>query len=112
MKNLIKECILVMALIVLMLALICCAGKPKEVIKEIPVPVVMGLEGVYFPSFPYPKDGIVLPLTEADKDGELHVYAVTLPYWYWNLIIDYVRKTETAVQALEAANGIEEKKPP
>ena len=112
MKNLIKECILAMALIVLTLVLICCASKPKEVIKEIPVPVVMGLEGVYFPSFPYPKDGIIQPLTEADKDGELHVYAVVIPYWYWNLIIDYASKTETAVTALEAVNSPEAKKPP
>ena len=72
----------------------------------------MGLENVYFPSFPYPKDGIIEPLTEADKDGELHVYAVVIPYWYWNLIIDYVNKTETAVTALETVNGVESKKPP
>lgn len=112
MKNLIKECIVAMALIVLTLVLICCASKPKEVIKEIPVPVVMGLENVYFPSFPYPKDGIIEPLTEADKDGELHVYAVVIPYWYWNLIINYVKETETAVTALEAVNSPEAKKPP
>ena len=72
----------------------------------------MGLENVYFPSFPYPKDGIVEPLTEEDKDGELHVYGVMLPYWYWNLIIDYVNKTETAVTALEEVNGREDYKPP
>ena len=112
MKNLIKECIVAMALIVLTLVLICCASKPKEVIKEIPVPVVMGLENVYFPSFPYPKEGIIEPLTEADKDGELHVYAVVLPYWYWNLIINYVKETETAVTALETVNSPEAKKPP
>ena len=72
----------------------------------------MGLENVYFPSFPYPKDGIIEPLTEADKDGELHVYAVVIPYWYWNLIIDYASKTETAVTALEAVNSTKKKKPP
>lgn len=53
-----------------------------------------------------------MPLTEEDKDGELHVYAVTLPYWYWNLIIDYVRKTETAVTALEEVKGKADNKPP
>ena len=72
----------------------------------------MGLDGVYFPTFPEPKDGVVLPLTEADKDGELHVYAVTLPYWYWNLIIDYVSKTEKAITALEEVNSKEDNKPP
>ena len=76
------------------------------------MPVVAGLEGVYFPSFPYPKDGIIEPLTEADKDGELHVYAVVIPYWYWNLVINYVKETETAVTALEAVNSPEENKPP
>ena len=112
MKNLIKECIVVILLMVLTLALICCASNQKEVVKEIPVPVVMGLDGVYFPSFPYPKEGIIQPLTEADKDGELHLYAVVLPYWYWNLIIDYASKTETAITALEAVNSPEAKKPP
>ena len=76
------------------------------------MPVVAGLEGVYFPSFPYPKDGIIEPLTQADKDGELHVYAVVIPYWYWNLVIDYAKKMETAVTALEAVNSPEENKPP
>ena len=112
MKNLFKECIVIILLMVLTLALICCASNQKEVVKEIPVPVVMGLENVYFPSFPYPKDGILEPLTEADKDGELHVYAVVVPYWYWNLIIDYASKTEEAVTALEEVNGPEVKKPP
>ena len=112
MRNLMKECIVVILLMVLTLALICCASNQKEVIKEIPVPVVTGLEGVYFPSFPYPKDGIVQPLTEADKDGELHVYAVVIPYWYWNLIIDYASNTEKAVTALEEVNSPEAKKPP
>ena len=112
MKNWWKDLILVTALTALTLVLICCASNQKEVIKEIPVPVVAGLDGVYFPSFPYPKDGVVLPLTEKDKDGVLHVYAVTLPYWYWNLIIDYVRETETAVTALEAVNSKDDDKPP
>ena len=76
------------------------------------MPVVTGLESVYFPSFPYPKDGILEPLTEKDKDGELHVYAVVIPYWYWNLIIDYASNTEKAVTALEEVNGLEAKKPP
>ncbi len=112
MKNLFKESIVIILLMVLTLALICCASNQKEVVKEIPVPVVMGLENVYFPSFPYPKDGILEPLTEADKDGELHVYAVVVPYWYWNLIIDYASKPEEAVTALEEVNGPEVKKPP
>ena len=72
----------------------------------------MGLEGVYFPSFPYPKDGIIQPLTEEDKDGELHVYAVVIPYWYWNLIIDYASTTERAITALEEVNGKAANKPP
>lgn len=69
------------------------------VVKEIPV-VVNPAENVYFPSFPYPKDGIVLPLTETDEAGQMRVYAVQLPYWYWKLIIDYVVETEEAVTAI------------
>lgn len=81
------------------------------VIKEIPVPVIPGLENVYFPSFPYPKDGIVLPLdenknvitgNEPDAD-DITVDAVLMPYWYWKLIINYVTETEEAVTALTAA---------
>ena len=57
-------------------------------------------ENVYFPSFPYPKEGIVLPVTETDEAGQMHVYAVQLPYWYWKLIINYVTETEEAVTAV------------
>lgn len=80
-------------------------------IKEIPVPVIPGLENVYFPSFPYPKDGIVLPLdenknvitgNEPDAD-DITVDAVLMPYWYWKLIINYVTETEEAVTALTAS---------
>lgn len=82
------------------------------VVKEIPVPVVMGLDGVYFPAFPYPKDGIILPLDENNKvifeDREdVQVTNVVMPYWYWKLIIKYVKDTETAVTALEAANQVD-----
>ena len=75
------------------------------VIKEIPVPVVPGHESVYFPSFPYPADGLVVPLDKDNKavttDG-VQVQAVIMPYWYWVQIIDYVNKTEKAVTALYA----------
>ena len=76
------------------------------VIKEIPVPVVPGLDGVYFPSFPYPKDGIIVSLDENNqavtKEG-IQIHAVVMPYWYWKQIEDYVVKTETAVTALQEA---------
>ena len=70
----------------------------------------MGLDGVYFPAFPYPKDGVILPLDKDNKvtyDEEDLVVNVVLPYWYWKLIIKYVKDTETAVTALEAANQVE-----
>lgn len=105
MKNLIKEYILATILTILMLVLICCASKPKEEIKEIPVPTIPGLEGVYFPSFPYPADGLVVPLDENNKavttDG-IQIKAVVLPYWYWIQIVDYVSQTEKAVTALKS----------
>lgn len=70
--------------------------------------MVPGLEGVYFPSFPYPKDGILLPLDEngevvLEDDENIHAYSVVMPYWYWKLIVDYVGKTETAITALQTA---------
>lgn len=67
------------------------------------MPVVPGLDGVYFPSFPYPAAGLVVPLDENNKavtTDNVQVQAVIMPYWYWKQIEDYVTKTETAVTAL------------
>ena len=45
---------------------------------------------------------------EEGLEGEINISYVEVPYWYWNLIIDYVTKTETAVTALqEYKNGYE-----
>ena len=85
------------------------------VVKEIPVPVVIGLEGIYRPSFPYPKDGIILPLDENNKviyedrqdAQDAQVVNVVMPYWYWKLIIKFAKDTETAFTALEAANQVD-----
>lgn len=70
------------------------------------MPVVPGLDGVYFPSFPYPADGVIVPLDAnykaVTKDG-IPIEAVIMPYWYWQQIENYVVKTEEAVTALEAA---------
>ena len=79
---------------------------PKEEIKEIPVPVIAGLDGVYFPSFPYPDDGVIIPLDKEQKivtDTETEVITVVIPYWYWKMVIDHVKETESAVTALYAA---------
>lgn len=108
MKNLIKEYILAIVLIALTLVLICCASKPKEVIREIPVPVVAGVEGVYFPAPPYPKDGIIMPLDEngqvvVKEDENIHINTVVMPFWYWKLVLDYISGTEAAVTALQTA---------
>ncbi|MBO7734221.1 MAG: hypothetical protein J6S67_16775 [Methanobrevibacter sp.] len=72
------------------------------------MPVIAGLEGVYFPAFPYPKDGMLMPLDEngeavITEDENIHIYSVVMPYWYWKLIINYVRETEAAVTALQTA---------
>lgn len=64
-----------------------------------------GLENVYFPKFPYPADGIVVPLDENNKavtTDDIQIQAVIMPYWYWKQIENYVVKTETAVTALMA----------
>ena len=64
------------------------------------------LDDVYFPAFPDPEDNIV-PL---DQEGNIvaitdeHIVKVELPFWYWNMIIDYVEETENAVTALYAAH--------
>jgi hypothetical protein len=75
----------------------------------------MGLEGVYFPAPPYPKDGVVLPFDKNGnvvKSNNVEIETVAMPYWYWKLVLDYITKTETAVTALEAVNSPEAKKPP
>ena len=108
MKNLIKEYILAVILIILMLVLVCCRSNPKEEIKEIPAPTIPGLEGVYFPAFPYPADGLIVPIDENNKavttDG-IQIKAVVIPYWYWIQIVDYVSKTEKAVTALKVVTN-------
>lgn len=72
-----------------------------------------GLDGVYFPKFPYPADGLIVPLDENNKaitTGGVQVQAVLMPYWYWMQIVDYVTKTETAVTALQEVNKPPENK--
>ena len=98
-----KRIIQVISLIILMLALTACVSHPKEEKKETPAPVIT-VETIYFPSFPEPPDDII-PL---DKDNNVvtsddtETVNVLIPYWYWNLIIDYVEKTEEAVTSLTA----------
>ncbi|MBO7735854.1 MAG: hypothetical protein J6S67_25015 [Methanobrevibacter sp.] len=78
-----------------------CASHPKGEKKETPVITV---DTVYFPSFPEPPEDII-PL-DADKnivtDSDTDIVYITIPYWYWNLIIDYVEETEQAVTSLTA----------
>lgn len=89
----------------LMPVLTACTSQHKKEPIEI-VPVIIGLDDVYFPAFPDPEDNIV-PL---DQDGNIvtftdeHIVKVELPFWYWNMIIDYVEETENAVTALYAAH--------
>ena len=93
----------VMELILLMLVLTGCKTLQKKDRKETPKIVIAGIDTVYFPSFPDPQGVNIVPL---DADGNIvttdeeHIENVLIPYWYWNLIIDYVEDTETAVNAL------------
>ena len=102
-KHLHKKVIQALSWIILMLALTGCVSHPKEDKKETPAPVVK-IETIYFPSFPQPPEDII-PL---DKDKNIvtsddtEVIYMQLPYWYWNLIIDYVEETEQAVTSLTA----------
>ena len=110
MKNLYGNLNLAIILILLTLALTSCVSRQKLDVKEIIVPVVPALDNIFFPSFPYPEDGIIIP---KDKDGNIvvsenvNIETVEMPYWYWQQIKIYVIHTEQAVTALE-----EVKKPP
>lgn len=75
--------------------MICCKSYPTKEKTEIP--------SVYFPTVPVPKDGVVIPLDSdfhAVTTEEKEIMYVLMPYWYWNMIIDYMVKTETAVSVL------------
>ena len=95
-----KKVIQVISLIILMLALTACVSHPKEEKTE----TAPAVKTVFFPAFPEPPEDIK-PL---DKDNNVvisddtEVVYVALPYWYWNLIIDYVEETEQAVTSLTA----------
>jgi len=101
-----KKIIQVISLIILMLALTACASHPRGEKKETPAPIIT-VETVYFPFFPDPPDDII-PL---DKDnnivtsGNTEIVYIAIPYWYWNLINDYVEETEQAVTSLTAAHS-------
>lgn len=46
---------------------------------------------LYFPKFPNPSP-VVLPIDQNGKvvkDDQTEIVNVLMPYWYWNLIIDY-----------------------
>lgn len=105
MKNLKQNLKKVMGLILLMLVLIGCKTLPEKDKKETPKILIAGIDTVYFPSFPDPQGVNIISL---DADGNIvttdeeHIANVLVPYWYWNLIIDYVEDTENAVTALTA----------
>ncbi|MCR5284850.1 MAG: hypothetical protein K6D95_04575 [Treponema sp.] len=54
---------------------------------------------------PIDKDGKAV--YEQGPEGEINISAVVVPYWYWQLVIDYVTKTESAVTALQSYQGEE-----
>ena len=106
MKNLNENLKKVMGLILLMLVLTGCKTLLKKDKNETPTIQVVGIDTVYFPSFPDPEGVEIIPL-DAEGNivvGEDHTVSIIIPYWYWNLIIDYVEETETAVTALTAAH--------
>ena len=98
-----RRCRQIISLIVLMLVLISSATNRKADKKETPQILIASIDDVYFPAFPYPDDGVVIPL-DADKnaviDSGASIEYVMLPYWYWKLIIEYVIETENAVDAI------------
>ena len=108
MRNLLRKLTAVIVLIILMPVLNSCVSRQKAEKNEIPVIVNPALDTVYFPSFPYPKSGTLMPVDkdgkavyEVQNDDEIEISAVVVPYWYWLLVIDYVTKTESAVTALQ-----------
>ena len=107
MKNWYRNLKKVITLMLLMLVLSACASQQKKEKQEIIVPVIAGLDVVYFPSVPNPEDVEIIPLDEQGNivvDEKVLIKDVVIPFWYWNMILDYIDKTETAVTALYAAH--------
>lgn len=77
-----------------------CISSLKKEGKEtadIPAPIV------YIPSFPEPKELTIIPLDytmQKVNDNSTPIGYVLLPYWYWQLIIDYGIDVESAAQVL------------
>ena len=70
---------------------------------------------VYFPAPPYPKDGLIIPVSVLQKtykdndtyfvckiviDNDTEIVYDMVPHWWLCLVADYMNKTESAVQAL------------
>lgn len=92
-----------------MLVLISCQSNRQEEIKTVYV-----VPDLNFPKFPSP--AVILPLDEKGKrvtDEETDIINVLVPYWYWNLIVDYklnIDEQETFYKAYKSR--LEEYHPP
>lgn len=79
-------------LIISMMDLTSCLSSPQPEIKTIYV-----CPDIYFPNFPKPRN--IIPLDSDGKkvvDDETEIMNVLIPYWYWNLIIDYKLEVDDA----------------
>lgn len=82
-----------------MLVLNSCRTLRKEVKEE----TVYDFSTVYFPSFPSVyKSGVIIPKCyDQIVIGDIYYdKAVVIPYWYWELIINYANETEAAIESL------------
>lgn len=71
--------------------LICCVSNNTGSVQYV-VKTIYKIIPISWPKFPYPQDGVIIPLDENMKKvttEEQEITNVVIPYWYWNLIIEY-----------------------
>lgn len=92
-----------------MLLLTACASKPVEPI--VVTKLIYVSPDLYFPKFPAPQDGIILPLdadykmvtSDYDEDGNpIEVVYSIVPEWWLNLVLDYKLDVDTAKAKYDA----------
>lgn len=72
-------------------ALTCCVSSRTDAPQYV-IRTVYKIIPLSFPRFPYPQDGLIVPIDENMKkvvSDDQEIVNVVIPYWYWNLIIEY-----------------------
>lgn len=86
------------ALIISMLLMTSCQSDRVQTKTVIVYPAL------YFPKYPEPKMNVIPFDINGNqvRDNETEIYTVTMPYWYYQLIVDYKLDVDKAKAEYEA----------